>query len=117
MSVVTSLLHLIMNETGASMTPDDHDSMLKLFSAAVVGSAGTLAMWFNDIVNGDAVFSFRNFAMLIFIGATIGTMAVIVAPMFGIHERYVMVVACSAAAAHKYIFKSAAWFMEKWTSK
>jgi hypothetical protein len=118
MSVIVTVFHIAFGMTQtAAMTPDDHDNLLKLFSAAVVGAAGTLAMWFNDIVNGDAVFSFRNFAMLVFIGATIGVLAVIIAPMFGVNERYVMVFACSCAAAHKYLFKSAAWFMEKWTTK
>lgn len=106
-----------MIETSAPLSPDDHDNLLKLFSAAVVGAAGTIAMWFNDIVNGNAVFSIKNFAMLVFIGAVIGSLALIVAPMFGVNERYVMVFACSCAAAHKYIFKSASWFMEKWTTK
>jgi hypothetical protein len=90
---------------------------IKYLSGALVGAAGALAMWFNDIINGDAEFSFRNFAMLIFVGAVIGFAAIIAAPLFGVNENYVMVFACSAAAAHKYIFRSISWVLEKWTTK
>lgn len=82
---------------------------------SLVGIAGALAMWFNEILNGEAKFNIPNFLMLCFVGATIGGLAVTVAPMFHVPDNYTIIFACAAAAAHKYIFRSISWFLDKWT--
>lgn len=95
----------------------DPNGLVKIFVGGVVGIAGALAMWFNEILNGEAEFSIPNFLMLSFVGATIGGLAIIIAPMFHVDENYTIVFSCAAAASHKYIFRSCSWFLEKWTSK
>lgn len=95
----------------------DFSGFLKFLAGAFVGAAGALASWFNDIVNGEAKFNLANCMMLLFIGATIGIVANIAAPMFGINEHYTVVFACAAASAHKYIFRYATRIIDKWVSK
>lgn len=87
-----------------------------IISGAAVGVVGALAMWFNDILNKEAEFGLGNFFMLCFVGATIGALAVISAPIFHIDDNYVMVFACVCSSAHKYILRSVTWFLDKWTS-
>jgi predicted tellurium resistance membrane protein TerC len=94
----------------------DVHTIVKTLAGAAVGVIGALAMWFNDILNHEAEFSFANFFMLCFIGATIGSLAVMVAPFFHIDDNYITVFACVTAAAHKYILRSVTWFLDKWTS-
>lgn len=89
----------------------------KWISGAFLGMVGALAMWFNDILNEEAKFSIGNFVMLCFVGATIGIVAVVAAPIFHVDDTYATVFACTAAAAHKYILRSVTWFLDKWTSK
>jgi hypothetical protein len=93
----------------------DPVSLTRILVGAVVGIAGALAMWFNEILNGEAEFSVPNFLMLCFVGATIGGLAIIIAPMFHVDENYTIVFSCAAAASHKYIFRTASWFLDKWT--
>lgn len=94
----------------------DPNAIVRIVSGAAIGVLGSLAMWFNDILNNEAKFSLSNFVMLMFIGATIGGMAVIAAPLFHVDDNYVMVFACCASAAHKYLLRSVTWFLDKWTS-
>lgn len=94
---------------------DDPNGLVRILIGGVVGIAGALAMWFNEILNGEAEFSFPNFLMLCFVGATIGGVAIMVAPMFHIDQNYTVVFSCAAAASHKYIFRSCSWFLDKWT--
>lgn len=95
---------------------DDPNNIMRLVSGASVGILAALSMWFNDIINEDAKFSIKNFIMLIFIGGTIGGIAITAAPLFHVDDKYVTVFAAAAGAAHKYIFKASSWFLKKWTS-
>lgn len=86
-------------------------------SSAGAGAAGALASWFNDIINGQSEFSLKNMFLLVFIGATIGMVALNVAPMVGVGTDFAMPFACAAAAAHKYLFSVLNWFLQKFISK
>jgi hypothetical protein len=90
--------------------------LLRAISAASSGVAGVLAVWFDGIVQGSQKFSFRDFAMQAFVGATIGVFALGVGPWLGIKPELLMPFACAAASSHKYIFKVGDWFLRKWTS-